>query len=236
MCGQPIMLSNGATSVFATIGGVLQVSKSPDETPHLYGFTAAHSLISLIRMNTSGGTHSFEDDISESSDDNDDFDDDDDDEILFEVPSDDDLETDTQPFNIQNAGMLGSIIANSVEMPTNRDWSLVSLNEQSWLPNLLPAHTSSKHTKERALFFSNASLPFSYCASVTVITCRGPQQGILETNKSFLFCSPGAELIQTFDLRLEHDYSKFVLNESCYRNQVLIKHSAEAGRLWVLGS
>ena len=209
LCGQPIMLSNGDTSAFATMGGIVQVVTDIDYEPQLYGFTAAHSLLPLIRANAAEDADSPEDGVSECSSDDDDDEDDDDEDILFDVPSDEDADSDAQSFNIHEADIVGKIMANSVEMPVNRDWSLVSLERQSWLPNLLPPQISSKGVNGIPIYFSDASLPFSYSATVTVLTCRGPQQGTLETNKSFLFTAPGSELIQTFDLKLEPDYSKF---------------------------
>ncbi|KAK0384910.1 hypothetical protein NLU13_7389 [Sarocladium strictum] len=201
MCGQPIMLSNGETSVFATLGGIVQVSKPSDEMPQLYGFTAAHSLLPLIRQKTG----SLGDDISDTSDEDDDFMDEDDD-ILFELPSEDEWEEDSHPFNIQNAAVIGNIVANSVDMPTNRDWSLVSLSQQLWLPNLVHPQSPSRGSEHRFIYFSAASLPYSYSTSVLVATCHGTQHGSLETGKSFLFSSPGAEFTQTFDLKLEGGY------------------------------
>lgn len=205
MCGQPVMLSNGETSAFATMGGTIQVLKTLDSTPTLYGFTAAHSLIPLTRLDASGESDSFEDDASDSSDDEDDFVEDD--EILFDELSDDELETDAHPFSSENTGVLGSIVASSIKMPVNRDWSLISIDQRIRLPNLLHNHDSSVNPERQPIYFSSASLPFSHYTPVTVATCRGPQKGNLETNKSFLFSTPGTEMMSTFDLKLDADNS-----------------------------
>lgn len=205
MCGQPVMLSNGETSAFATMGGTIQVLKTLESTPTLYGFTAAHSLISLMRPDAAGEIDSFEDDVSDSSDDEYDFAEQD--EILFDELSDDELETDPHPFSSQNTGVLGSIVASSIKMPVNRDWSLISIDQGMRLPNLTHNHDSSKSSELQPIYFSSASLSFSHCTPVTVATCRGPRKGTLETNKSFLFSTPGTEMMSTFDLKLDADNS-----------------------------
>jgi hypothetical protein len=206
MCGQPVMLSNGETSAFATMGGTIQVFKTLDSTPTLYGFTAAHSLMSLMRPDAAGEIDSFEDDASDSSDDEDDFAEDD--EILFDELSDDELETDPHPFSSQNTGVLGSIVASSIKMPVNRDWSLISIDQRIRLPNLTHNHDSFRGSELQPIYFSRASLPFSHCTPVTIATCRGPRKGTLETNKSFLFSTPGTEMMSTFDLKLDADNCK----------------------------
>jgi hypothetical protein len=205
MCGQPVMLSNGETSAFATMGGTIQVLKTLESTPTLYGFTAAHSLISLMKLDAAGEIDSFEDDASDSSDGEDDFVEDD--EVLFDELSDDELETDPHPFSSQNTGVLGSIVASSIRMPVNRDWSLISIDQTIRLPNLTHNHDSSKNSELQPIYFSSASLSFSHCTPVTVATCRGPRKGTLETNKSFLFSTPGTEMMSTFDLKLDRDNS-----------------------------
>ena len=205
MCGRPIMLSSGEKHAFATIGGIIKVQESPNDSPQLYGLTAAHPLVPLLGLDV-GKASSSDGDASDSSDDEDNVHPDN--EIIFEKWQEQDLESESQPFDIQKASFFGHVVASSVNRLANRDWSLVAFDSSCWLPNLLHLDHSSEWSSELPVHLSGTPLPFLYSARVTVITSRGLQHGKLETSNSLLFSSPGTDFISTYDLKMEDDYSK----------------------------
>ena len=198
LCGTSIQMKGGASSVFTTLGGLLEISKDGETT--ICGLTAGHSPQRVHQTQLESQESVGNGDAVDDGDDSDDSDcvlGEDDDFVQILEPSvgpavpiyaDERLASDQLPY------LFGTIHNSCGESPTvqtqngNRDWALVSIPADQWLPNrIYNLHLS----------IGQAGGRLSPPKQVAVLTSRGPQRGKMVTNCSAVIVPPGEDFVNT---------------------------------------
>jgi hypothetical protein len=210
LCGMPIEMNGNNASAVATLGGLIIVSTTTKTT--IYGITAGHPLAKIYQDSPDSVPPLEEDD----SDDSDDEVLEDSDFIELSESNSVDFSHDNDPFLPQTLNRLGSIQDDSLHSSLqagNRDWALIEITAEEYLPNLLVAaqprgqetETSTKHETPdeesipQDLFCTSEEPALSSPQRVVVITCRGFQRGTLAANASSILMAPGTTFVDALD-------------------------------------
>ncbi|OTA90020.1 hypothetical protein M434DRAFT_57949, partial [Hypoxylon sp. CO27-5] len=203
-CGMKIEMTGFDSSVVATFGGLIMVKLLEKR---LYGLTAAHPLQALQ------GSQPLVDEESDSESDCSDS------ESDYETSGS--LNIDPYPSHNGNFGVndeeparrprtIGKVIYNTFSPPIqeNYDWALIDLNDQEVQPNLIMQETqfqSDDYPREASklvnLFSTDGQREES--ERVIVLSCRGPQPGVLAFNSSCLKLGHSSKFITTHDLTMD---------------------------------
>lgn len=203
-CGMQIEMTGFNSSVVATFGGLIMVELSEKR---LYGVTAAHPLQALQGSQPPVDEESdWESDYSDSESD---------------YESSDSLNISPYSSHSGNFGVkdeesirrprtIGKVIYNIFSAPVeaNYDWALIDLNDQEVQPNSIMQETqfqpddySGEAPKPINLFSTNSHPEGS--ERVIVLSCRGPQPGVLAFNGSCLKLGRSSKFVTTHDLTMD---------------------------------
>ncbi|RYP11812.1 hypothetical protein DL765_007578 [Monosporascus sp. GIB2] len=220
LCGMPIEVRSNKASAMATLGGLVMVSGATGTS--MYGITAGHALI-VIQENPSDGRSSTMEDESDEDEDDEDYGQEESVSDFINLPALEQTahDRDDGPFTHQALRNFGTIQHDSVQSNSsikgqNRDWALVSITAEEWLPNSVgrgPGASSSllASADQQAMlggrtgdftldcFCVPERRPLVSSEQVVVISYRGLQRGTLTANKSSILLRPGTSFVEALD-------------------------------------
>lgn len=209
LCGTSIQFKSDRGSAFATLGGLVEIISAEGERT-LYGLTAAHPLQRVLQMGPQRpqSLDLFLDSEDESSCDEletDDF-------IRIMEPSGLEFAVNSPP-PPPMPHYLGSVHesffqSTSLGNTGNRDWVLISIPREEWLPNLITAQNSDAPCNSLRVNLDHSQ--HSPRRPVLILTSRGPQRGSLLAGSSSVVLSPGQAFIDTLDFLPSSGSSKFL--------------------------